>query len=271
MKDKKLLEKYKGMDGLVGRPVRLNKFELIPNEKGYAPLLFFGDIHLGYPTCDVAKAQSMIDWVIKEKAYVILMGDLLECGTTRSIGDSAYTQTLNPQEQMETMITMLTPLAETGRVIGLHTGNHEQRMFKDSGIDVAKVMARILRVPYLNYACWTLLKVGKLYYTLYSSHGSSGSVMEHTKLNAVIKMSHIVRADIVAYGHTHGLDVATRITQYVDIRSKTVQEYKTYCVLTGAFIQWDRSYGQEKGYGIPKIGSPKAKLRGDYKDVHFSL
>ena len=185
MKDKKLLEKYKGMDGLVGRPVRLNKFELIPNEKGYAPLLFFGDIHLGYPTCDVAKAQSMIDWVIKEKAYVILMGDLLECGTTRSIGDSAYTQTLNPQEQMETMITMLTPLAETGRVIGLHTGNHEQRMFKDSGIDVAKVMARILRVPYLNYACWTLLKVGKLYYTLYSSHGSSGSVMEHTKLNAV--------------------------------------------------------------------------------------
>ena len=259
------------MDKLMGRPIRLNKVTLEVNGKGYAPLLFFGDLHLGYPTCNVVKAQSMIDWAIREKAYVLLMGDLLECGTTRSIGDSIYRQSLNPQEQMEMMIAILTPLADTGRIIGLHSGNHEQRITKDSGIDISKVMARILNVPYLSYACWSLLKVGNIYYTLYSSHGTSGSILEHTKLNAVIKMSHIVRADIVAYGHTHGLDVATKITQYVDLRHKTVKEFKTYCVLTGAYIMWDRSYGQEKGYGIPKIGSPKAKLRGDKKDVHFSL
>ncbi|NQU99175.1 MAG: metallophosphoesterase [Parcubacteria group bacterium] len=270
-KNEAFIEKYKGQDGIVGRPTRLNQATLKINGRGYAPLLFLGDIHFGYPTCNIIKAQSMIDWAINNHAYVVLMGDLLECGLTGSIGDSVYQQLLNPQAQMEQMIEMLTPLADTGRVIGLHEGNHEERITKNTSLDVSKIMARILGVPYLGYCCWSLLKVGKINYTLYSSHGTSGSILEHTKLNAVIKMSNIVRADIVAYGHTHGLAAHTQITQYVDLRSKMVKDAKTYCVLTGAFLGWDRSYGQKKGYGIPKIGSPKAKLRADKKDVHFSL
>lgn len=269
--NKDFQQKYAGQDKLVGRPIRLNKFELDSNSKNEASILFWGDIHLGYPQCEIDKALKSLEWALDKGMYVILMGDLLECGLTGSIGDSVYMQKLNPQAQMEKMVDILTPLAKTGRIIGLHEGNHEERITKNTSINISKIMARLLNVPYLGYACWSLLKVGNIHYTMYSSHGVSGSVLEHTKLNAVIKQSHIVRADIVAYGHTHGLDIATRVTQYIDLRSKSVKEFKTYCVLTGAYISWDGSYGQKKGYGIPKIGSPKVKLSGLRKDLHFSL
>jgi hypothetical protein len=255
----------------MGRPIRLNRVELETNGKDEAQLLFWGDIHLGYPQCELEKAKAMLDWAVERNVYVILMGDLIECGLSGSIGDSVYQQNLNPQAQMEMVLEILSPIVETGRVIGLHSGNHENRISKATGINISKIMAKMLNVPFLGYSCWSLLKVGNINYTLYSTHGCSGSIFEHTKLNAVIKLSHVVRADIIAMGHTHGLDSATRITQDIDLRSKTVKEFKTYCLLTGAYLGWDGSYGQEKNYPIPKIGSPKVKLSSLRKDIHLSL
>ena len=72
------------------------------------------------------------------------MGDLLECGTTGSIGDSVYHQKLNPQEQMEQMVDILMPLAKAELIIGLHNGNHCQRIANATSIDVAKMMANLL-------------------------------------------------------------------------------------------------------------------------------
>lgn len=60
-------------------------------------------------------------------------------------------------------------------------------------------MAKILNVPFLGYCGWSLLQVGKQRYSLYSTHGCSASVQEHTKLNAVVKLGKLVSADIVSY------------------------------------------------------------------------
>ena len=264
-------EKNKGKDRIIGRPIRLNRQKLEFNKSGYTEILFFGDCHIGYPTCNEEKIRSMLDYALKHRMYVLLMGDMLEAGMRDSVGDSVYKQKLHPQEQMERVLELIEPLAEQKLIIGMHEGNHENRITKLTGIDITKVMCRLLDVPYLSYACWNLITVGHKRYSIYSTHGTSGSIMEHTKLNAVVKLGKIISADIVAMGHTHGLATDIIIRQYFDGTKNRVVEDKQYVVLTGNYLEWDNSYAQMKNYPIGKIGSPKVKLFADKKDLHFSI
>lgn len=265
------LEEFIGKDKLVGRPMKLNRVELQVNSKGYAPLLFFGDLHWGSAQCQIKQAKAMLDWALKEKVYTLLMGDLLEMSLRDSVGHGVYQQKLNPQEQVEEMIALLQPLADAGLIIGLHTGNHEERITKGTGIDIMKMMSKVLKVPYCGYACWHLIKVGEQNYTMYSTHGSSNSTQSYTKLNAALKIGYFLNSDIIAYGHTHELSTATRIIQQIDMRSKTIVEKKQYIVMTGSYLGWEGGYAQVKGLPISKLGSPKAKFLAHEHDVHFSL
>lgn len=52
---------------------------------------------------------------------------------------------------------------------------HEDRIRKTTSIDISMLMANILDIPYLGYAGWSLFKVGKQKYSVYSTHGSGGS------------------------------------------------------------------------------------------------
>jgi predicted phosphodiesterase len=263
------LEEFVGQDKK--RQIRLNRVELKVNSKGYAPLLFFGDLHYGSPQCEMQQAQAMLDWALRENVSILLMGDLLEMSLRDSVGHGVYQQKTSPQAQVEGMIEILKPLADVGLIIGMHEGNHSQRVTKATGVDVTKLMARILNVPYCGYAGWHLIKVGKQNYTVYSTHGSSNATLGYTKLNSAIKISYFLNADCIAYGHTHEISTATRIIQQVDLRNKMVIEKKQYIVMTGSYLSWSGGYAEQKGLAISKLGSPKAKFLADSHDIHFSL
>lgn len=271
MKIKKFIEKNLEKDKIIGRPIRINKVVLQPNRDKYVELLFFGDLHYGHPECDINKAKGFLDWALENKVYIIGMGDYIEAGLTNSVGDSVYQQKLNPQQQMDYVIELFRPLAEAGLIIGLHEGNHEDRILKTTSINITKIMCKVLKVPYLGYSCWNLVKVGKQNYTMYTTHGSSGSKFKHTKLKAVMDILAWIKADIVAMGHVHSIAAEPVMAQQIDLRSRTVIEDKCYAVLTGSYLKWDNTYAQAKNMPITKLGSPKAKLRIDYKDVHFTL
>jgi len=264
------LEQYVGKDKQGGKIIRLNRARLDSNGKGYAELLFFGDAHHGHPGCDIERAQGNIDYCVKKHIYVLGMGDYVEAGLRTSIGDSVYMQTLNPQEQMYFMLDMLKPLADAGLLIGLHIGNHEGRILKATSVNIASLMARMLNVPYLGYACWNLAYVGNQSYTIYSLHGSSGSRYVYTKLKALVDIAHNFDADILAMAHVHELADEAILVQQVDKKRKVVIERKKFLLLTGSYLRYDDSYAQEKGYPMGKLGSPKVKLFSEKHDIHIS-
>jgi hypothetical protein len=213
----------------------------------------------------------MLDWALKEQVQIILMGDLIEAGLRASVGDSVYFQNLNPQSQIDEVVSLLSPLAKRGLIIGLHAGNHEDRITQTTSIDVSRLMANQLGVPYCGYAGWHLLKVGKQNYTMYATHGAGGSKFKHTKLKTVVDLAGWISADVIAHAHLHGLAAEPIIKQYVDLRDKTIKDGKCYAVLTGSYLGWQGSYAQNHNFPVPKIGSPKAKFLASSKDVHFSL
>lgn len=273
----RFIEKNIGLDRLIGRPIRLNRQKLNVKKRGqgehknYAEILFWGDIHYGYPTCNIEKARRMLDYAVEHNIYLMLMGDLLECGLKDSIGDSMYRQKLNPQQQMEDMIEILTPAAEAGLIIGMHCGNHEERITKSTSIDITKIMAKMLKVPYLGYSCWSVLSVNGKRYSLYSTHGTSGSKFKHTKLKAIMDIAAWINSDILAMGHVHSVASEVIIKQRFNPTKKAIVEEQQYVCLTGSYMEWDGSYAQAGNYPITKLGSPKAKLFSEKKDVHFSF
>lgn len=188
-------------DRIIGRPIRCNKQRLeVKRGKDYAEVLFVGDVHLGSPQCDKQRFLDMIEYAKQKGVYVLLMGDLIEMATRNSIGSGVYEQEFIGQSQYEQMVEWLTPLAQKKLILGTHRGNHENRVYEQSGVDISKALARELDVPYLGDACWSQFTVGSQIYSVYSLHGRTGCRFDGTALLALERLAVSFMADLVAMG-----------------------------------------------------------------------
>lgn len=260
-----------GKDKIVGPKIRLNRKRLkCSYKKEYASLVLFGDLHLGHPGCDLERAKKMLEYCCENNIYVLGMGDYIEAGLRNSVGDSVYMQNLNPYKQMLSVIDLFTPLSEKGLLVGLLRGNHEERIIKDTSVDIVSLMCKMLKISYLGAACWNLFYIGKQSYALYTLHGTSGARFDHTKLKAISDTSYSFNADIVAQGHCHACIDDLLLVQAVDRTRKMVIEQKKFVIISGHYLGYDDSYAQAKGMPLSKMGSPKIKLYGDRRDIHIS-
>ena len=271
MNKKEFVAQNLGNDKIAGRPIRLNQVTLETKAgKDYAEVVLWGDVHYGARNCNIEKAKGMLDYCLENNIYLLGMGDLLESATRYSVGSGVYEQE-SPQKQIDDMTAWLEPLAEKGLILGLHTGNHEGRITKETGIDIMKMISKSLGVTYLGSACWNLFKVNKQNYLVYSLHGSSGSRYVYTKLKSLVDISHNFDADLICQGHINDCADTSMIVQKIDLRSKTVIEHKKFLVLSGHYLKYDNSYAQDKGFPIGKEGSPKIKFFSEKKDIHISF
>ena len=184
------------------------RFEL--DEKGRVRIMATGDWHLGAPTCDEQKIREDLERAVNNHWYVLCMGDQLEMATRTSPGSGVYEQ-IPPEKQIERIVEILQPVNDAGLLVGVHSGNHEGRVSKAAGLDITKMICRILGTRYLAHAAMHNWKVGKQSYTVYSTHGSSGSRLPWTKVKAAVDCFRFVDAELVLYAHTHGLDHLTQL------------------------------------------------------------
>lgn len=248
--------------------MKLNKQVLIvKSRKDYAEVVFLGDSHLGSPQFDEPRFLSMLDYCLKNKIYVFLMGDLIETATRYSVGAGVYEQTSITQTQHEKMVDWLTPLAKKKLILGLLRGNHEIRVYNETGVDVSKLMAKELNVPYLEDACWNSFRVGGQTYSIYSLHGRSGSKFDGTALLALERLAAPFHGDLVVMGHAHKCVSSSVIMQKVS--HGMVVEHKKYLLITGSYVKYG-GYAQTFGLPPSKLGSPKVKFMSKRHDISIS-
>ena len=248
--------------------IRHFKKKLQYGQKDYVSIIFWGDVHVGSPHCWEEKAKEMLDYCLANDCYLWIMGDLLEVGLRDSVGDSIYTQTLSPESQMDRVLAWLRPLAQARRIIGMHEGNHEQRISQRVDFDITKLMRRDLCVglephwkpKYFGYSAFTTIQVGSMYYQFYTTHGSSGSRFPHTKLKAIMDIHNFVDVDVVAMGHVHDLQTSSRVEVGINFSGTQIEEKEKFVLLTGSYLNWDDSYGQIKNMAPAIKGSPELML-----------
>jgi hypothetical protein len=210
----------------------------------------------------------MLEHCYKNNVSILLMGDLLETATRNSVGAGVYEQKEIPQTQHEQMVAWLEPLARKHLLLGALQGNHEERIYKDCGVNITKAMCRELGIRYLGDACWNQFRVGNQTYTVYSLHGRTGSRFDGTALLAVERISTSFFADLVAMGHVHKCINSIVVMQKV-VNGREV-EHKKHLLITVAYLKYDGGYGQTLGLPISKLGSPKVKFYSNRHDILIS-
>jgi hypothetical protein len=230
--------------------------------------MFLGDVHWGSPQCDKKRFLANLAWCLHTGTYIMLMGDLTETATRNSVGAGVYEQEEIAEDQHEAMVKMLMPLAEAELILGSHSGNHENRVYQETGINIAKALCRELKISYLGDACWSKFCVGSQNYDIYSLHGRSGARFDGTALLAVERISTSFFADLVCHAHMH--KACNSIVLQQRVRNGLVTEHKKHLLITGAYLKYDKSYGQALGLPISKLGSPKVRFFADRHDLVVS-
>jgi hypothetical protein len=239
--------------------MKMNEFEC--KVKEYLTLIPLGDVHYGCRSCEVDIFKNHVNDIRKAKdTTVILMGDLCDIGTRDSVGAGTYDDNINPEEQYEEMLEILKPIKD--KIIGLHTGNHEERIRIKTSFDISKMLSRELNVPYLQWGALHKIKVNDINFHAYSIHGSSCATTLAGKMNACLKMQEKVSADLYIHAHTHGLDYFPQIYYSIDNRGSVIIKNTKHFILTGSFVDWDSSYAEMKNLGPSPVGIPKIKLFG---------
>ena len=252
------------------RTTSLNRQHLeVKKGKNYSEIVFIGDVHYGAKYCNIEKFEKMLKYCLDNEIYIFCMGDMIETSSRHSVGAGVYEQ-ISPQKQIEDIISYLKPLANKGLILGYLSGNHELRAMKELGIDISKIVCKELKVPYLEYAGWSLFYVGNQSYSIYSIHGSSSATLKHTKFKSILDISKHFEADLVTMGHVHDIIIDSAEYQRVNKKRKIVEIRKSYIVVTGHYYNYG-GYAKEKGYSPTKIGSPKVKLFSDKFDIHISV
>lgn len=232
-------------------------------------LVPIGDVHLGSPTCNVDLFERTLAFVQRTDCVVILMGDLMEAASKTSVGAGWVEQTGSPQAQIDALAEALEPIKD--KILINLEGNHEARIWTQSGIRVSKVLSRMIGVPFGGYSAFVKLKVRSNNYIVHAQHGSSNAWYPHTKLTAAMRTATHTDADLYLYGHTHELLSIKVPRRFMDKRSRTVQTTEKYFVLTGSFLEYEGSYAQKKNMYPVQTGIANITLSGEHWDIHCSV
>jgi len=234
-------------------------------------ILPLSDVHWGSPECNVPLFMDNMEWAFDNKhVYLILNGDLLEASTRTSVGSGVYEQKETAGKQLEEMLAILQPFAEEKRILGITNGNHEDRIYNMSGVDITRIMADRLDVPYFKNGGFFKINVGKQNYHMYVTHGSSGALLPYTKIKKTLDFARFINVDIYANGHVHDAQVHTQEYMSINNRSNSVDKQMRYFILTGHYLNYE-GYAQAKGMVPAKQGTPKIKLHGDKRMIRVSI
>ncbi len=235
-------------------------------------LVLMGDEHIGSIYYNKDEHKRILDWCYEERDPIILMGDELETATRDSVGAGIFEQDEIVQEQFEFCENLYKPFADEGLLLGIHIGNHEQRVFNHSGVNLSKMLAKNLNVNYLGAGAVSYIKVGSQKYWVYTTHGNAGSRMPHTKVKSVLDIQNMIEGmDVYGMGHLHQLSHHIKNVYTVNRKKRKIEERQIHFVLTGTFLNHWGSYAHTKNMEPARIGCPKIKLTGDAHQIRISL
>ena len=237
------------------------------------------DFHYGNPLCSLKHIDRTLNFINdNDNVRAICIGDLCESVLRTSKGD-IHRQVGTPQDQRDWVIEKLYPVRN--KILALTTGNHEERIYKETGIDISKDIAEALEVPYR--AEGILLKIafgngnnrqeGKPYvYWCYATHGYGGARTKAAKAVKAERLSTWIHADFYIMSHDHVVNVApdiylipdTRGTSKDGVMTGKITAHRKMLVKSNAYLKWG-GYSENLGFPPTDLETPIIKLFGTGK------
>lgn len=251
----------------------------LPRELPSVEIHTFADEHLGDEHSDLKRLLARIEYVKNTpNAYCILNGDIIDNATKTSIGDT-YAQVFNPMEQMEKATEIFSPIKD--KILCITHGNHENRTYKNEGINLSRLMANQLGLAdrYTPTSATLFIRVGdgrasthhrRVCYTIYVLHGGGGGRKEGGKVNRLAEMASIIDTDIYIHSHTHLPMVMKQAFHRIDTSNSAVALIDKLFVNTAANLKYG-GYGEAGAFKPSSKDTPVIYLSGTKKYFEAKL
>ena len=203
------------------------------------------DVHIGEKASNLKAFRETIERIKNEpNTYTILNGDLCNIALKNSKSD-VYSDELTPMEQVLEIIKFLEPIKD--KILVMSNGNHEDRITKDTSIDVLYLVAKQLRIEQVYSPSWWYLyltfgnsnKGRPLLYTISGFHGAGNSTTSSAKLNRAKRMSQVVLADCYIMSHVHE-PINTKGIMYIpDYQHRSIVKKEMYYCISNSFVEYE--------------------------------
>lgn len=224
----------------------------LPSELESIEIIPFFDVHIGSPKCNYKLLKKWIDYVKENKnVYAIVGGDLINNSTKASVGD-VYEEPLSPMMQIQTAVRLFEPIKD--KILGVCSGNHENRSYKTDGIDLMHFFCAELDLldKYDTVSCLLFIRFGnqrqghkshggrKQYYSLYFSHGiGQGGRLIGSKMNGLERRGQIIDADVVVTGHVHAPATFKNVSYKINWQNSSITKFEQTFVSVPSFLEYE--------------------------------
>lgn len=242
-------------------PAELKQIEIHP----------LADLHIGDAMCDFKAIMAELEYIKNTpNAYCLLDGDLMDTAIASSVGDT-YGANLQPMEQLKQCVKLFEPIKD--KILGVTGGNHENRVYKQDGIDMTALMCSQLGIAdrYTETTAVLVIRFGnaghghhnrKMCYTLYFCHGTGGGRKEGGKIQRLADLAQIVDTDIYVMAHVHQPASLRNKYARVDTSNNCITYAEHLFVNTAAWLSYG-GYGDKNGYKPASTINPVIYLGGD--------
>ena len=226
----------------------------LPREVDKIEVHPLADLHIGDFMCDFKSIMDEIEYIKNTpNAFCILDGDLMDTAIASSVGDT-YGANLQPMEQLKECVKIFEPIKD--KILAVVGGNHENRIYKNDGIDITQLMCNQLGITdrYSATTAVVFVRFGhdakhnrKMCYSLYMTHGTGGGRREGGKIQRFADFEEIVDVDIYCMAHVHQPAAFRNAFFRANPNNNAVSKAEHLFVNTAAWLDYG-GYGDKNGY-----------------------
>lgn len=235
------------------------------------------DVHIGDKTANIKAFKEVLDRIKNEpNTYTILNGDLCNIALKTSKSD-IFSDELTPMQQVLQVINFLEPIKD--KILVMSNGNHEDRITRDTNIDILYLVAKQLHIEQVYSNSWWYLyltfgntnKGRPALYTISGFHGFGGGSTTGGKANKVKKMSQVVLADCYIMSHVHEPINTKGVIFAPDYQHKSIVKKEMYYCISNSFVEYEGSYAEKLGLIPSNTGINEIELDGRKKSIRLIL
>ena len=231
------------------KPIKINL-----KEDNNIQIYVLSDMHIGDANADLPTLKKIVEHIRNTpNMYVILLGDILNTALKTSKSD-IYSETLNVMEAQKLALELLLPIKD--KILAMTPGNHENRVWKEVGVDLSLWLAEKLSVQdrYRNNNIALTIQFGSdvngnpFRLNIFGQHGAYGGGRRlGAAMNALEDLDGIVgNADIYIRAHTHQPIQGSRNIFLFDDKGNIHRRTKYY--FNSPSVLNYGGYAAEKGY-----------------------
>lgn len=227
-------------------------------------LMFMSDLHMGAKAFNKELFEQFINLGDAMNAYFVLGGDLWELAFPSRHENAPLEEDLDAHEQY--LLAQKYFLPRKDRVLFSTRGNHDARVWKKTGFDVARKFASDLGCFYNVNGGYFKINVGTQTYTISIFHGFSASTDPFRELQN--RLATYDESDVMVMGNNHFLGmkpvVKKRIVDGVEAR------HNVFLVRSGAFLS-EPEYSREAQYAPTYEGCPIVTFNGVKRNIFVDV